>query len=161
MTASADSDAGLPSYRAPFLVALVVIFSLTMSFGGWAMYARLDSAVVSQGVLLAESQRKTVEHLEGGILKRLLVSRGDHVTAGQVVAELDATPRSPRRRPLTSATASSPHSRRSSTPAEARSAARSPRSAGRSPNSMRSARLISRRRPPLPGSSTAGPRSAA
>jgi HlyD family secretion protein len=91
MTASADSDAGLPSYRAPFLVALVVIFSLTMSFGGWAMYARLDSAVVSQGVLLAESQRKTVEHLEGGILKRLLVSRGDHVTAGQVVAELDAT----------------------------------------------------------------------
>lgn len=82
---------GLPSWRAPFVVAVVVIASLTTSFGGWAMYARLDSAVVSQGVLLAESQRKTVEHLEGGILKRLLVGRGDRVAAGQIVAQLDAT----------------------------------------------------------------------
>jgi len=88
---TAIADVGLPSYRAPFLVAVVVIASLTLSFGGWAMYARLDSAVVSQGVLLAESQRKTVENLEGGILRRLLVDRGDHVTAGQVVAQLDAT----------------------------------------------------------------------
>ena len=56
------------------------------------MFARLDSAVVTQGVLLAESQRKTVEHLEGGILKRLLVKPGDRVEAGQVVALLDAHP---------------------------------------------------------------------
>ena len=91
MSPSADPDAGLPSYRAPLLVAVAAIASLMMSFGGWAMYARLDSAVVSKGILLAESQRKTVEHLEGGILKRLLVSRGDHVAAGQIVAQLDAT----------------------------------------------------------------------
>ena len=50
------------------------------------MFARLDSAVVTQGVLLAESQRKTVEHLEGGILEQLLVKPGDRVAAGQVVA---------------------------------------------------------------------------
>ena len=42
-------------------------------------------------MLLAESQRKTVEHLEGGILKRLLVKPGDHVATGQIVAQLDAT----------------------------------------------------------------------
>ena len=88
---TALDDAGLPSYRAPFLVALAVIASLCATFGGWAMFARLDSAVVTQGVLLAESQRKTVEHLEGGILKRLLVKPGDRVAAGQIVAQLDAT----------------------------------------------------------------------
>jgi HlyD family secretion protein len=55
------------------------------------MYARLDSAVVTHGVLLAESQRKTVEHLEGGILRELLVAPGDRVMDGQIVATLDAT----------------------------------------------------------------------
>ena len=88
---TALDDAGLPSYRAPFLVALAVVASLCATFGGWSMFARLDSAVVTQGVLLAESQRKTVEHLEGGILKRLLVKPGDTVAAGQTVAQLDAT----------------------------------------------------------------------
>ena len=88
---TALDDAGLPSYRAPFLVALAVIASLCATFGGWSMFARLDSAVVIQGVLLAESQRKTVEHLEGGILKRLLVKPGDTVAIGQTVAQLDAT----------------------------------------------------------------------
>ena len=73
------------------LVALAVVASLCATFGGWAMFARLDSAVVTQGVLLAESQRKTVEHLEGGILEALLVKPGDRVEAGQVVAQLDAT----------------------------------------------------------------------
>ena len=55
------------------------------------MFARLDSAVVTQGVLLAESQRKTVEHLEGGILEAAPVKPGDRVATGQVVAHLDAT----------------------------------------------------------------------
>lgn len=55
------------------------------------MYARLDAAIVTQGVVLAESQRKTVEHLEGGILERLAVRAGDRVREGQVVATLDAT----------------------------------------------------------------------
>jgi HlyD family secretion protein len=79
------------SYRPVFLTALAVILCLAGAAGGWGMYARLDSAVVTQGVLLAESQRKTVEHLEGGILRRLLVAPGDRVRQGQVVATLDAT----------------------------------------------------------------------
>ncbi len=81
----------LASYRGVFLVAVVTIAGFFGAAGGWAMYARLDSAVVTSGVLLAESQRKTVEHLEGGILGRLLVKAGDRVEEGQVVALLDAT----------------------------------------------------------------------
>ena len=69
----------------------MVLLGFVATFGGWAMYARLDSAVTTQGVLLAESQKKTVNHLEGGILDKLLVQAGDRVTEGQVVALLDAT----------------------------------------------------------------------
>ncbi|MFT3972730.1 MAG: HlyD family type I secretion periplasmic adaptor subunit [Amaricoccus sp.] len=77
--------------RPVFLTALAVIGCLILTFGGWGMYAHLDSAVVAHGTLLAESERKTVEHFEGGILRQLLVKSGDRVEAGQVVALLDAT----------------------------------------------------------------------
>lgn len=79
------------SYRQVFTTALALIFSIGSAFVGWAMYARLDGAVVTQGVVLAESQRKTVENLEGGILSDLLVRAGDRVAAGQPVAQLDVT----------------------------------------------------------------------
>lgn len=86
-----DDGEALQSYRTIFLVAVATILSLFGAAGGWGMYARLDSAVVTSGVLLAESQRKTVEHLEGGILEKLLVKAGDRVEQGEVVAILDAT----------------------------------------------------------------------
>lgn len=81
----------LPSYWPVVSAALLVALALTCSFGGWAMLARLDAALVSHGVMQASSERKTVEHLDGGILAALLVQSGDHVQAGQVVARLDST----------------------------------------------------------------------
>ena len=90
MTVTAD-DAMLPAYRPTLLTALAMILFLVCTLGGWGAYARLDGAVVTQGVVLAESQRKTVENLEGGILSDLLVAPGDHVRAGQPVAQLDIT----------------------------------------------------------------------
>lgn len=84
-------DHDLPSYQPVFLTALAMIIFLVTTVGGWAVYARLDGAVVVQGLVLAESRRKTVENLEGGILSRLLVAAGDQVAAGQPVAQLDIT----------------------------------------------------------------------
>ena len=92
MTAALTADGEpLQSYRAIFLTAIAAIVCLVGTALGWGMYARLDSAVVTSGVLLAESQRKTVEHLEGGILEKLLVKAGDRVEQGEIVATLDAT----------------------------------------------------------------------
>ena len=79
------------TYRPIFLTALGVMAALTAAGLGWGMFARLDAAVVAHGTILAESERKTVEHLEGGILDRLLVTPGQHVAEGEVVAELDGT----------------------------------------------------------------------
>ncbi len=90
-TANLWDDDVPQSYRPVFVAALALILALVVTFGGWAMYARLDGAVVTQGVVLAESKRKTVESLEGGILSDLLVRPGDRVAAGQPVAQLDTT----------------------------------------------------------------------
>lgn len=70
----------------------VSLITLTFgAFGGWAASAPLDSAVVARGQLTVESRRKTVQHLEGGIVKEILVHDGDVVTPGQVLLRLDDT----------------------------------------------------------------------
>lgn len=84
-------DEELPQYRPVFLTSVAMVLFLVCTIGGWGVYARLDGAVVTQGVVLAESKRKTVENLEGGLLSELLVAPGDRVAAGQPVAQLDTT----------------------------------------------------------------------
>lgn len=58
---------------------------------GWASLAQLDGAAVAQGVVAVESNRKTVQHLEGGIVREILVRDGDVVAEGQVLLRLDPT----------------------------------------------------------------------
>lgn len=60
-------------------------------FGGWAILAPLDSAAVAPGVVSVEGSRKTVQHLEGGIIAEILVKDGDRVKAGQPLIRLDDT----------------------------------------------------------------------
>ncbi len=85
-----DQD-GLRPYGHIVAAALVIAICFLGALAGWGMFARLDAAVVTYGVLHADSERKSVEHLEGGILAELLVRAGDRVEEGQVVARLDAT----------------------------------------------------------------------
>uniref|UniRef100_A4XQ71 Membrane fusion protein (MFP) family protein n=1 Tax=Ectopseudomonas mendocina (strain ymp) TaxID=399739 RepID=A4XQ71_ECTM1 len=67
---------------------LVVTFGL---FGGWATLAPLDGAVLAPAVVTVKSYRKTVQHLEGGIVRALNVRDGDLVEAGEILLELDDT----------------------------------------------------------------------
>ncbi|ULB12155.1 HlyD family type I secretion periplasmic adaptor subunit (plasmid) [Cereibacter azotoformans] len=60
-------------------------------FGFWAFRAPLAAAVISQGSFVATGQNKIVQHLEGGIIREILVDEGDHVHAGQVILRLDET----------------------------------------------------------------------
>lgn len=83
-------DIAEADYRPVVIAALITVLSLVLGCVGWGMFARLDSATVAQGVLFAETERKSIENLEGGILERLLVAPGDRVHAGQIVAVLDA-----------------------------------------------------------------------
>jgi epimerase transport system membrane fusion protein len=70
------------------LVILLVTFA---GFGGWAAVAKLDSAAVASGVVTVESYRKTIQHLEGGIVQDILVRDGDSVQSGDILLRLDDT----------------------------------------------------------------------
>lgn len=59
--------------------------------GVWATTVPLRSAVVASGFIKVHSKRKAVQHLEGGIIKSILVRENDRVQAGQVIARLDTT----------------------------------------------------------------------
>ncbi|WP_225248449.1 HlyD family type I secretion periplasmic adaptor subunit [Pseudomonas tehranensis] len=76
-----------PVRRIGYLM-LLVTFGL---FGGWATLAPLDSAALAPGVVTVKSYRKTVQHLEGGIVRELRVHDGDLVKAGDVLLVLDNT----------------------------------------------------------------------
>ena len=51
----------------------------------------ISSAVVSTGVVNVESNYKTVQHLDGGIVAKILVKNGDRVAEGDVLVKLDPT----------------------------------------------------------------------
>lgn len=68
-----------------------------LGLGIWSVFAPLSSAAIASGVVEPESSRKTVQHLEGGIVRAILVRNGDRVVAGQALVRLDDTqPRSER-----------------------------------------------------------------
>lgn len=56
-----------------------------------ATFARLDSAVMSFGVVRAEGDHKVVQHPDGGVISAITVKEGDLVKQGQVVIRLDPT----------------------------------------------------------------------
>src|SRR5690349_13854313 len=58
-------------------------------FGAWALTAPLNSAVVAQGVVKVEGNRKSVQHLEGGIVKELRVKDDGKVKADDILIVLD------------------------------------------------------------------------
>lgn len=88
--AATDSLAGLPiSDRRARFVGYLIVFLMFGVFGAWATFAPLDSAALAPGVVTVKSYRKTVQHLEGGIVKELLARDGDKVKAGDPLIVLD------------------------------------------------------------------------
>jgi len=72
-------------------LGLLVIFLIFGVLGGWAALAPLESAALAPGTIMVEGYRKTVQHLEGGIIKTLQVRDGDSVAKDQVLVTLDDT----------------------------------------------------------------------
>lgn len=70
---------------------VVLMFAAFGGFGYWATQAPLAAAVIAQGSFIATGRNKIVQHLEGGIIKRIYVAEGDTVTTGQVLVRMDET----------------------------------------------------------------------
>ena len=69
---------------------LLVIF-LILVIGTWSACAPLDSAALAPGLVQVEGKRKSIQHLEGGIVSNILVSNGDLVEVNEPLLVLDAT----------------------------------------------------------------------
>lgn len=75
----------------PRYVGYIIVFLIFGVFGGWAAIAPLDSAALAPGKVIVKGNRKTVQHLEGGIIEKILVSDGQAVKQGEVLLVLDNT----------------------------------------------------------------------
>jgi len=57
----------------------------------WMAFAQLDVVSVAEGEVAPSSKIKYVQHLEGGLISKILIKAGDHVKSEQALFELEAT----------------------------------------------------------------------
>src|SRR5262245_28021372 len=69
-----------PTEAGPIVLAgnLIVILFFGV-LGTWAALAPLASAVIAPGAIKVEGNNKAVQHLDGGIVREILVKEGDEV----------------------------------------------------------------------------------
>lgn len=89
---AASSPQSLPvALRTVVLLGGAIIFLFFVCFGGWLTYAPLASAAIASGIVSPDSSRKAIQHLEGGIVREILVKDGDYVRTGTVLMRFDDT----------------------------------------------------------------------
>ena len=81
----------------PTVFAILIVAVFLGGFGAWAALAPLSSAAIATGVVSPDGNRRTIQHLEGGIIREILVSEGDVVLLDDPVMVLeDVTSRAER-----------------------------------------------------------------
>ncbi|MBE9636203.1 HlyD family type I secretion periplasmic adaptor subunit [Salipiger mangrovisoli] len=79
--------------RAPRRFGFLVLLAFLGSLGGWAALAPLSGGAIAAGQISPDSGVRTIEHLEGGLVKSITVRDGDTVHEGDVLMTLDVTAR--------------------------------------------------------------------
>jgi len=67
-------------------VKALIIFAVL--FLGWAAFLPIQSASIAEGMIVLDFNRKTIQHLEGGIIDQILVKEGQMVNEGDVLLYL-------------------------------------------------------------------------
>ncbi len=68
---------------------LIVIFIVFIILGVWITFAPLAIYSVATGTISADYNKKRVQHLEGGTIKKIFVNDGDFVKKNQILIKLD------------------------------------------------------------------------
>ena len=74
----------LSPHRSFVLLLLVSSVSVLL----WAGFAKVDIIVRTEGQIIPADKSQIVQHLEGGIVRKILVQEGEVVAAGQPLIEL-------------------------------------------------------------------------
>lgn len=68
------------------------LWSLIIGLGfllAWAAFAPMDEGVPAQGLVTLDTKRKAIQHLQGGIVKEVMVREGEVVKEGQTLMILE------------------------------------------------------------------------
>lgn len=76
-----------PKKSARWLSLAVGLFFVLMIF--WAGFATVDEVTHAEGQVVASQRTQAIQNLEGGILREILVSEGQIVEKGDILARLD------------------------------------------------------------------------
>jgi HlyD family secretion protein len=79
------------SLRRVAMIGFTVIVLFFGGFGSWAAFAPLASAALAVGRVSPDTNSKIIQHLEGGIIRQILVRDGTQVRAGDTLMVLDDT----------------------------------------------------------------------
>ena len=77
---------------ARYIVAGLLV--IAFFFGGltiWSVFFPFQGAVIASGVVMVSGEKKMVQHLEGGIVEKILVKDGDKVAEGDVLIQLKSS----------------------------------------------------------------------
>lgn len=77
--------------RPTILIGILLMILLFGVIGTWSALWPLAAGALAPGRVMSESNSKAIQHLEGGIIKEILVKDGDVVKADQPLIRLDST----------------------------------------------------------------------
>ena len=77
--------------RTPITIGLCLIAIFFGALFFWGSFAPLSGAAIASGLVAVDSNRKEVQHLEGGIVKAINAWDGKRVNEGDVLIQLDDT----------------------------------------------------------------------
>ncbi|WP_424136511.1 HlyD family type I secretion periplasmic adaptor subunit [Roseomonas chloroacetimidivorans] len=89
-------EAGLPAIAmprprtgGPMVLGLAALLTFVIGLAAFTVFVPLSEAAIAPGIIKAEGSRRTIAHLEGGIVREILVRDGDAVKTGQPLMRLD------------------------------------------------------------------------
>ena len=89
-TSNEQFDELVPDQQTQFrLIVVMAIGVLVMLL--WAAWFSLDVVSIAQGEVIPGDKVQNVQHLEGGVIRKVLVKEGQSVVVGQPLVELEST----------------------------------------------------------------------
>lgn len=87
-----DTNRAIGDVNSPIKMGVIVICLGFSTFLIWAAFAPLDEGVPTQGIVSLDTKRKPIQHLTGGIIKKINVKEGQIVKEGEVLLSFDDGP---------------------------------------------------------------------
>ncbi|MET0409152.1 MAG: HlyD family type I secretion periplasmic adaptor subunit [Hyphomicrobium sp.] len=89
MSLAPNFESAVKSLNRHAFAGVAATLLIVVGTGGWASIAKIQEAVTAPGTIAVNSQKKKVQHPDGGIVAEISVEDGSHVEAGAVLFRLD------------------------------------------------------------------------